>query len=261
MKEQLTKLPLRLRGQREEWNTQALDLKGQVERWCHQNLNSMAKRQCWPLRGRPEPSSRGQGRRENNHPTVSSLLTLLLFGWIQPKSEGRGPRVILVLEGIIKHRWRVEKSLKEEVENNHHTKCDCLTPADEESEAPGVLARHSRLQGHDAFCLADWASLILQGVFAFPWDKALIKQVVCPFIHYLIAMVDILKVPKILFSNVECDTALSVGMWLWTNWDPDELASVKTSLPTAVAAGSTKLCLFLPLSYNKARVLFFHTRK
>lgn len=47
----------------------------------------------------------------------------------------------------------MEKGPKEEVENNQHTKWDCLTPTDKESEAPGVLTRHFRFQGHDAFCL------------------------------------------------------------------------------------------------------------
>lgn len=109
------------------------------------------------------------------------------------------------------------------------------------------------------WCLlpADWASLILQVFLAFPWDKALVKQVVCPFNQCLIETGDPQKVQKRLLSNVECDTTLSVYL-LWTDWDQDENTSIKTDIPTA---GSTNLCLFSPLSYNKARVLFFHSRK
>lgn len=61
------------------------------------------------------------------------------------------------------------------------------------------------------WCLlpADWASLILQVFLAFPWDKALVKQVVCPFNQCLIETGDPQKVQKTLkqcwvWHNIEC---------------------------------------------------------
>ena len=114
--------------------------------------------------------------------------------------------------------------------------------------------------------LPGWLSknLILQVFFAFPWDKALIKQVVCPFIQYLLEIVDTQKGTKItlkhcgMWHNIECvNVVLGRLRPRWTHVNRNKHSHC--SYPRIHQIVS---CFFL--SYNaiiKLSAIFFHTRK